>query len=284
MILTLDFGTSVIKVALWGPGGLVASAGTAVTTSHPSPGWSEQRPSEWWEALTDATARLQALAPAAFGLVEVVGCTGARQSLALVDAAGKPLGPGILWSDRRAASGPEGAGRSGPLPGGGGGSSPSPDTGSVAATIAWLAAHDRDRLEASAWVLAPRDLVVWWLTGTVATDVTMASRSGLYDAGGRPDGVAAGMAASRLAPVLPPDRVVGALLGPSAGALGLTAGTPVVIGAGDRPCEVLGTGASGSVPMASWGTTANVSVPVDRASRPRCRPAWCCRPPPPEDG
>jgi sugar (pentulose or hexulose) kinase len=39
----------------------------------------------------------------------------------------------------------------------------------------------------------------------------------------------------------------------------------VVIGAGDRACEVLGTGATGPVPMVSWGTTANVSVPgVDR--------------------
>ncbi len=254
MILTLDFGTSVTKVALWGPSGLVASAGSAVATSHPSPGWSEQRPSDWWEALRDATARVQALAPAAFGSVDVVGCTGARQSFALADGAGEPLGPGILWSDRRAATAA--------TPG-----APA-DSGSVAATIAWLAAHDRDRLEASAWVLAPRDLVVWWLTGIVATDVTMASRSGLYDAEGRPDGEVAGTAASRLPPALRPDQVVGGLVGPSAEVLGLTPGTPVVIGAGDRPCEVLGTGATESCPMASWGTTANLSVPVGERPHP----------------
>jgi len=35
----------------------------------------------------------------------------------------------------------------------------------------------------------------------------------------------------------------------------------VVIGAGDRTCEVLGVGASEQVPMVSWGTTVNVSIP-----------------------
>jgi xylulokinase len=42
----------------------------------------------------------------------------------------------------------------------------------------------------------------------------------------------------------------------------LAVGIPVVIGAGDRACEVLGTGSSEAWPMVSWGTTANVSVPV----------------------
>ena len=84
-----------------------------------------------------------------------------------------------------------------------------PDAGSVAAKIAWLAAHDRDRLEASAWVLAPRDLVAWWLTGAVATDATMASRSGLYDGDDVVVEELAGTAATKVVPrpgVGPGDR------------------------------------------------------------------------------
>jgi sugar (pentulose or hexulose) kinase len=34
-----------------------------------------------------------------------------------------------------------------------------------------------------------------------------------------------------------------------------------ILGAGDRACEVLGVGATVELPMVSWGTTANVSVP-----------------------
>jgi xylulokinase len=43
--------------------------------------------------------------------------------------------------------------------------------------------------------------------------------------------------------------------------LGLRTGIRVVVGGGDRACEVLGTGADATSPMVSWGTTTNVSVP-----------------------
>ena len=56
--------------------------------------------------------------------------------------------------------------------------------------------------------------------------------------------------------------------GDAGAALGVPEGLPVVIGAGDRPCEVLGTGALDTLPMVSWGTTANVSVPVDAVPTP----------------
>jgi sugar (pentulose or hexulose) kinase len=61
---------------------------------------------------------------------------------------------------------------------------------------------------------------------------------------------------------VPSDTVIGALKAVPGAELGLRPGIPVVIGAGDRQCEVLGSGASEDCPMVSWGTTANVSVPV----------------------
>jgi len=69
-----------------------------------------------------------------------------------------------------------------------------------------------------------------------------------------------GLDAALLPPVLPSDAVMGAV---ATSELGLRLGTPVVIGAGDRQCEVLATGASPTTPMVSWGTTANVSIPLD---------------------
>ena len=61
---------------------------------------------------------------------------------------------------------------------------------------------------------------------------------------------------------MPSDTVVGQLKPVPGAELGLRPGIPVVIGAGDRQCEVLGSGASEDHPMVSWGTTGNVSVPV----------------------
>jgi xylulokinase len=140
------------------------------------------------------------------------------------------------------------------------------DGASVAAKLAWMAVHQADGLDTATWVMTPRDLVVWHLTGTVATDPTMASRSGLYDVDGAVIEGLADPIASKLPPVVPADAVTGGLCPEAAAATRLPAGIPVVIGAGDRPCEVLGAGSSETRPMVSWGTTANVSLPV--ATRP----------------
>jgi xylulokinase len=263
VILTVDAGTSVTKVALWDESGMVALVGTPIATRHPAPGLSEQDPMQWWSSVVGSCARLREQVPGGLGLVEAVGCTGARQTFALVDADGGTLGPGIVWSDRRAPAEAEpSAGRPGAESDPSTRSGVGADAGSVAAKIAWLVAHEPGRVEASAWILAPRDLIAWRLTGTVATDATMASRTGLYDPEGRVAEDLADAVCSRLPPVVPSDRVTGHLRAEAAAALGLVAGLPVVIGAGDRPCEVLGSGATESVPMVSWGTTANVSVPV----------------------
>ena len=90
----------------------------------------------------------------------------------------------------------------------------------------------------------------------------MASRSGLHDLDGQVVDDLAGPAVSMLPPVVEADTVVGALAPGAARELGVPAGTPVVIGAGDRASEVIGAGAQWLVPMVSWGTTASVVVPV----------------------
>ncbi len=269
MILTIDLGTSVIKAAAWGEQGIVALASVPLETTHPEPGRAEQDPAAWWSSVVDACERVGRELAGGLTTVEVVGLTGARQTFSLFDAGGRALVPGILWSDRRAGDEAARLARSrgvdpadasapgGPL-----------DAASVAAKIAWLSSRFPAALTAAAWVLTPRDLVVWRLTGEVATDTTMASRAGLHDASGEVIGELAGELADRLPPAAPPDAVVGRVRGTVAQRLGVPPGTPVVVGAGDRACEVLGTGATETAPLVSWGTTANVSIPVRDPSRP----------------
>lgn len=263
MILTVDFGTSVTKVALWSEDGLVTVARSDLATTRPQLGWAEQDPVSWWTSVVVACAEARAAEPDAFGAVDVVGCSAARQTFVPLTASAEPLGRGILWSDRRAATeaaeleramgGDDGLRARTGVP---------MDAGAVAAKIAWIARHQPGRLAASDWLLSPRDLVAWRLTGEVATDPTLASRTGLYDGGGALVEELAGPAAGKLPPVVPSDHVAGRLRAVPAAELGLRPGIPVVIGAGDRQCEVLGAGASTDRPMVSWGTTANVSVPV----------------------
>ncbi len=263
MILTIDFGTTVTKVGLWGDDGLVTLARSELATTHPQVGWTEQDPLRWWTTTVIACAEARAQAPREFAEVEVVACSGARQTFVPLTAKGDPIGKGILWSDHRAAASARrlaermggddiNRARTGiPL-----------DAGAVAAKLAWLTEHEPERLEAADLILSPRDLVVFRMTDQVVTDATFASRSGLYDFDGNAVRELAGPALGKLPSVVASDTVIGQLKPVPGAELGLRPGIPVVIGAGDRQCEVLGSGASEDRPMVSWGTTANVSVPV----------------------
>jgi sugar (pentulose or hexulose) kinase len=262
VILTIDFGTTVTKVGLW-DGGLVVLARAELATTHPAVGWSEQDPLRWWTSLVIACAEARAQAPRAFADVEVVACSGARQTFVPLTRQGDPIGKGILWSDHRAAAEARllaqrmggddiNRARTGiPL-----------DAGAVAAKLAWLEKNEPARLEGAAMILSPRDLIVFRMTDQVVTDSTFASRSGLYDFDGNAVRELAGPALGKLPSVVASDTVVGQLKPVPGAELGLRPGIPVVIGAGDRQCEVLGSGASEDHPMVSWGTTGNVSVPV----------------------
>ena len=254
MILTVDFGTTVTKVGLWSDEGLVALTRSELTTLHPEVGWAEQDPLRWWTSVVIACAEARAQAPVAFGQVDVVACSGARQTFVPVTRAGEPVGKGILWSDRRgtaeAATLTEMLGgedinraRTGiPL-----------DAGAVAAKLAWISIHEPDRLPACDAILSPRDLVVMRMTDEVVTDATFASRSGLYDFDGNAVRELAGPALGKLPSVVSSDTVVGPLKAVPGAELGLRPGIPVVIGAGDRQCEVLGSGASEDMPHGQLG-------------------------------
>ncbi len=264
MILTLDLGTSTTKAVVWDGDGPSAAGRATVDTAFSAGDRAEQDPTAWWPAVVAACAEARAVAPDCLAAVEVVGFAAARQTFVPVTAAGRSLGPAIVWSDRRASA--EARALADAL---GGADAARRRTGSVldgaamAAKAAWLAAHDPDRLAASRWLLTPRDLVVWRMTGEVVTDFTMMSAAGLCDITGASVAELVAAVGDRLPPVLAPHAVAGSIAPGPAADLGVPAGVPVVVGAGDRACEVLGTAASPERPMVSWGTTANVSVPVD---------------------
>jgi xylulokinase len=269
LILTLDLGTSTTKAVVWDSNGPRAVGRAGTPTVYTAGGRAEQDPTAWWGSVVAACGEARTGSPGSYAAVSAVGFSAARQTVVGVDAGGHPLGPALVWSDRRAfaeagvmAEGLGGVEKVKARTGG------VLDGSAVAAKAVWLAAHEPERWAASRWLLTPRDLVVWRMTGEVATDSTMVSAAGLVDGTGTPVPELVSGIGDRLPPVVGPDRVVGLLSADPAGQLGLEAGLPVVIGAGDRACEVLGAGGSPDRPMVSWGTTANVSVPVGVFPRP----------------
>ncbi|HMK98959.1 MAG TPA: FGGY family carbohydrate kinase [Acidimicrobiales bacterium] len=268
-LLTVDLGTSVTKVALWDETGMLAAGRVPLRTVHGPSGRVEQDPDSWWASVVEGCRQTMGDRPAgAAAAPEAVVLTGARQTFVPVDGGGDPIGAALVWSDRRATEEAVELRRQRQLaPKGVCVTGPPLDGASLTAKMAWLARHEPSRLDRARWLVGPRDLVAWRLCGELATDSTMASATGLYDAHGQVVALARDHA-ELLPPVVNAGTVVGKAGEAEGRALGVPPGTPVVLGAADRPSEVLGSGAEAGRAMVAWGTTANVSLPVDRLPDP----------------
>ena len=103
-VMGIDFGTESVRVGIFTADGVpVIFRSQSYKLSHPRPGWAEQSPDEWWEALGRAVH--QALEDSQVppdGIVGIGTDTTSCTVLAL-DEQFRPLMPAILWMDLRAA-------------------------------------------------------------------------------------------------------------------------------------------------------------------------------------
>ncbi|MDL1914635.1 carbohydrate kinase, partial [Anaerolineae bacterium CFX4] len=96
--LVLDVGSSGVKAALMDDGGgIVITADAPYSTFSAEGGVVEQDADAWWKAVIDACHHL-GHDRAKLGAVNV---TGQMQDLVMLDAAGAPVHPVILYSDTR---------------------------------------------------------------------------------------------------------------------------------------------------------------------------------------
>ncbi len=101
-VLSVDLGTSGLKVAVVdGMGAVQAAAYEPLATHHTDHGGAEQDAQEWWHALGRAARH----AVAAAGVrVDAIAVTAQYMSVVAVDERGVPLAPVIMWTDRRGAT------------------------------------------------------------------------------------------------------------------------------------------------------------------------------------
>ncbi len=276
-ILTFDLGTSACKASLYTlDGDVVAQVAVEYPTFHPAPGWAEQDAHAWWDATVAGARRLP---PEGRARVAAVGLSSHRGGVVPLDGAGRPLGRCIIWMDRRSLGALQafvrafGRERIQQVTG------LVPDTEFTAGKLLWLRDHAPDLFRATRLYLQPRDYLYLRLTGSAATDYTLASRTMLLDITRRTwweegcDFV--GITPGVFPPVFSSSTAPHKVSPEAAAALGISAGVPVALGAGDRPCEVLGVGAGDGRVMVSTGTTTNVSAVVPRIPETRDRRVIC---------
>jgi xylulokinase len=102
-VLAWDLGTSGAKVGLVAPSGQVLASEFEPVELLLSNGGAEQRPLEWWRALSLATQRLLAREVVPRNSIAAIGVTAQWAGTVMVDAAGVPLHNAVIWMDARGA-------------------------------------------------------------------------------------------------------------------------------------------------------------------------------------
>jgi xylulokinase len=265
LYLGIDVGTSATRVSLVGEtGAQVASAG--YPTARDGAGHVEQDPVAWSGALAAALRRTGADLRG----VSAVGLCGQTPTLVPVDAVGVPVRPALTWQDTRAtAEAAELEARFG---------DPEPLIGTalpwsaanMPAKLLWLARHEPATLARTRWLLQPKDLLGFQLTGSPASDPW--SSKGLCrvsDCAPAADVLAAcGWPADACPPIAAAWEPRGTVTAAAAERFGLPAGIPVTVGWSDALAQTLAAGCyqRGSGFVFS-GTSAIVGAPVTSGER-----------------
>jgi len=275
----IDLGTTGLKSLLVAEDGRVLGSGyRTYPISTPAPGYAEQDPQDWWEALRASLAEAMAQARASAADIRGIGLSGQMHGAVLTDADGALICPAVIWADQRSiaearevtrALGAEQLGlwTQNPVA-----------SGFQLSTLLWMRRHRPELYARARHVLLPKDWLRMRMTGLVGTEPTDACGTLLYDCAGR-TWSAPLLRAFDIDDSLLPDcrhaawEIQGGLTAAAADALGLRRGTPVAFGGADQPMQALGNGIlSPGTASVTLGTGGQVFAPV---ARPVYDPALC---------
>ncbi|MPZ09509.1 MAG: xylulokinase [Kiloniellaceae bacterium] len=279
-LLGVDLGAGSLKATLIDETGrTLAEAAAPIASQTPKPGWSEQNPAEWWQALTAAVPQVLAKAGLPAGGIAAVGLSAGAHIAVLEDADGEVIRPAIMWNDQRSIQeARELHDRAGETIIATGLNRANP-TWSLC-QLAWLQKHEPDAVARTKRLYLAKDWLRSRLTGDWTTDYSDALGALMSDVATRswsPDLCdLIGWDMASLPPVRQPEEIAGRVSAAAARATGLAEGTPVVVGANDTTVELYGAGAiepgQGAIKLATAGV---VFLACDR---PEVHPPVSCYP------
>lgn len=245
LYIGIDLGTSAVKLLLVGADGTVLrTVSREYPLLFPHPGWSEQNPSDWWDACVSGVREL--LDGFDASAVDGIGLGGQMHGLVALDSDDRVLRPAILWNDGRTAP------QVGYLNGVVGKDVLSAHTANIAFAgftapkILWMRENEPELFARIDKIMLPKDYIQYKLTGVHACDYSDASGMLLLDVAHKcwsPEMLElCGLRESRMPRLFESFAVTGTLLPETAALLGLPATVRVVAGAGDNAAAALGTG------------------------------------------
>ncbi|MDZ4768460.1 MAG: xylulokinase [Chloroflexota bacterium] len=277
-ILAHDLGTTGDKASLFDREGICIASVTAVyPTEYPETGWAEQNPNDWWRAVCASTHDLLSQTNARGDQIACVVFSGQMQGVVALDADARPLRSALIWADQRSTAQVQWLRER----------LDESDLYRITGhrlsaaysltKILWLRDHQPDIYRAAYKFTTVKEAIAARLTGQFVTEPSDASGTNMYDlhTGAWSAAIldAAALDVERLPTIGRSVDVIGTVTPGAAEQVGLSAGTPVVIGGGDGACAGVGAGsvyagvAYSYIGSSGWIATSTRAPIVDPARR-----------------
>ena len=264
----IDLGTSAVKLLLVDKNGRICrSVSEEYPLSFPQPGWSEQEPADWWNAVRSGLQRL--LDGQDASLIAGIGVGGQMHGLVTLDENDDVIRPAILWNDGRTAQETDwlnnevGKEKLSAL------TANIAFAGFTAPKLLWMLKHEPENFARIAKIMLPKDYINYCLTGVHACDFSDASGMLLLDVKNRCWSEEmleiCGVSKAQMPQLFESYEVIGRVKPELAAAFGLPEDVRVVAGAGDNAAAAVGTGTVGDGACnISLGTSGTIFISSER--------------------
>ncbi len=264
LYIGIDLGTSAVKLLLMdGEGKIQKIVSKEYPLYFPNPGWSEQKPEDWYTQVIVGIKELIAEADKS----EVAGISfgGQMHGLVILDKDDEVIRPAILWNDGRTYEECDylnnviGKDKLSEY------TANISFTGFTAPKILWVKNKEPENFEKIVKIMLPKDYIAYKLTGVNCTDVSDASGMLLMDVKNRCWSKEmceiCGIKEEMLPRLYESYECVGTVTKEIAAELGIPETVKVAAGAGDNAAAAVGTGTVGDgMCNISLGTSGTIFI------------------------
>ena len=268
LFVGIDLGTSSVKLLLMDDQGRIVNVVSKEYPLYfPNPGWSEQRPEDWYEKTMEGLKELLSVCDKS----QVAGISfgGQMHGLVILDSEDRVIRPAILWNDGRTVEECDylnqviGMDKLSEY------TANISFTGFTAPKILWVKNKEPENFKKIAKIMLPKDYLAYKLTGVHCTDVSDASGMLIFDVKNRRWSKEmidiCGIREEQLAKVYESYEAVGTLKPEIAEELGLGSHVKVAAGAGDNAAAAVGTGTVGDgMCNISIGTSGTIFISSEK--------------------
>lgn len=264
----IDLGTSAVKLLLMdGEGKIQKIVSREYPLYFPHPGWSEQKPEDWYEQVMDGMKEL--ITEADKSKVAGISFGGQMHGLVILDKEDQVIRPAILWNDGRTYEecdylnnviGKEKLSEY---------TANISFTGFTAPKILWVKNKEPENFKKIVKIMLPKDYIAYKLTGVNCTDVSDASGMLLMDVKNRRWSKEmceiCGISEEMLPKLYESYECVGTVKPEIARELGIPETVKVAAGAGDNAAAAVGTGTVGDgMCNISLGTSGTIFISSEK--------------------